>query len=195
MAWIEKPNPGWAAEKPMESPSNCGNWPCTAPENVVLAFKETTYESNSELDEDANFQITSDNSAVAGVMTGCTSMPEWNSYRCTNEGEDLSLLIFESLDDDNEDRDVQPVYVIDENGNENKLNSFMDHGWEGFYSSMKHLQRFPAMVQAGTDYTIKMTGTPPKDMRFALRAGASEKGIKVLIPYTTTSAFSVRADG
>ena len=72
----------------------------------------------------------------------------------------------------------------------------MDHGWEGFYSSMKHLQRFPAMVQAGTDYTIRMTGTPPKDMRFALKAGASEeKGIKVLIPYPTTSAFSVRANG
>lgn len=40
-----------------------------------------------------------------------------------------------------------------------------------------------------------MTGTPPKDMRFALKAGASEKGIKVLIPYPTPSAFSVRADG
>jgi len=95
-------------------------------------------------------------------------MPDWNSYRCENA--DLSMLIFESLDIDKEDRDIQPIYVIDENGNENKINSMMDHGWEGFYSSMKHLNRFPAMVQTGTDYTIRMTGTPPKDMRFALRA-------------------------
>ena len=55
MAWIEKPNPGWATTTPLTSPSNCGNWPCTAPENVVLSFKNTVYESNSELDEDNDF--------------------------------------------------------------------------------------------------------------------------------------------
>ena len=48
-------------------------------------------------------------------MSDCTSMPDWNSYRCKND--DLSMLVFESLDIDNEDRDLQPVYVIDENGN------------------------------------------------------------------------------
>jgi len=83
--------------------------------------------------------------------------------------------------------------MIDENGNNNKLNSFMDHGWDGFYTSQKRLQRFPAMVQAGTNYTVQMTGTPPKDMRFALRADAGEGGMKVLIPFPGPVAFSVYA--
>merc|ERR1712176_1178287 len=51
-------------------------------------------------------------------------------------------------------------------------------------------------VRAGTDYTVRMTGTPPKDMRFALRAGANlgdADGVKVTIPYPTTSALTVKA--
>ncbi len=55
-------------------------------------------------------------------------MPEWNAFRCLNE--DLSVLIFESLDDDKEDREVQPVYIKDGDSSVNKLNSMMDHGWD-----------------------------------------------------------------
>lgn len=51
------------------------------------------------------------------------------------------------------------------------------------------------MVEAGKDYTIEMTGTPPGSMRFALRAGSSPEGIIVTIPYPTTGAFTVKADG
>lgn len=71
------------------------------------------------------------------------------------------MLIFESLDADNEDREVQPVYIQTPKYY-NKLNSFMDHGWDGFYTSQKRLQRFPAMVELDTDYTVRMTGTEPK---------------------------------
>ena len=40
-----------------------------------------------------------------------------------------------------------------------------------------------------------MTGTPPGSMRFALRAGSSQDGVKVTIPYPTTGAFTVKANG
>jgi hypothetical protein len=71
--------------------------------------------------------------------------------------------MFESLDADKEDRELQPVTITSSaTGYENILNSYMDHKWDGFYSSQKRLQRFPAMVEVDTDYTIKMTGTEPK---------------------------------
>jgi hypothetical protein len=56
------------------------------------------------------------------------------------------MLVFESLDADNEDRELQPVDITASTGYNNKLNSFMDHGWDGFYTSQKRLQRFPAMI-------------------------------------------------
>jgi hypothetical protein len=52
----------------------------------------------------------------------------------------------------------------------NKLNSEMDHGWDGFYTSQKRLTRFPAIVDAhmGSTYDIVYTGTPPKKQLFEL---------------------------
>jgi hypothetical protein len=70
----------------------------------------------------------------------------------------------------------------------------MDHGWEGFYSSMLRMQRFPMMIQAGNDYTVRMTGTPPKNMRFAMHTQDSQEGSKILIPFPTTAAFTVFAN-
>ena len=64
------------------------------------------------------------------------------------------MLIFESLDADKEDREIQPVILTGPNGYSNTLNSMMDHGWEGFYTSQLRLSRFPAMIEAGKDYTI-----------------------------------------
>lgn len=71
MAWIEKPNPAWAADEndPHSSPDNCGNWPCTAPENVVLKFEGTTYASGST--GAADFQIVSGNAGAASSFQNC----------------------------------------------------------------------------------------------------------------------------
>jgi hypothetical protein len=38
LAWIEEPNPKWAATDPLTTPDNCADWPCTGPENIVLKF-------------------------------------------------------------------------------------------------------------------------------------------------------------
>jgi hypothetical protein len=71
----------------------------------------------------------------------------------------------------------------------------MDHGWDGFYTSQKRLQRFPIMVETGFNHTVRFEGTPPKEMRFGLRAGDDQEGIKVKIPYPNPGVYSIRANG
>lgn len=195
LAWIEKPNPNWAAVDPLVTPSNCGDWPCTAPENVVLKFDDTTYAAGG-LAADPSFQLVSGNEPAANSFNSCVAKPAWRAFRCHSTGSKLGVLLFESLDVDKEDREVQPVEIQSPtSGYANSLNSFMDHGWDGRYTSQKRLQRFPAMVEVGTDYTVRMTGTPPRQMRFALRSDSEQGGIKVKIPYTTANTYTVKADG
>jgi hypothetical protein len=90
-------------------------------------------------------------------------MSDWRAYRCKNPESKLAMLVFESLDADKEERELQPVHIqAPATGYHNTINSFMDHGWDGFYTSQKRLQRFPAMVEVDSDYTVRMTGTEPK---------------------------------
>ena len=39
LAFIKDPNPAWA------NVTDCGDFPCTAPDNTVLTFKNTVFES------------------------------------------------------------------------------------------------------------------------------------------------------
>ena len=56
-------------------------------------------------------------------------------------------MIFESLDEDKLTRLVTPITITNEELNSrNVLNTFMDHLWDGFYTSMKRLSRFPALI-------------------------------------------------
>jgi Ca2+-binding RTX toxin-like protein len=71
----------------------------------------------------------------------------------------------------------------------------MDHGWDGFYTSQKRLQRFPVMLETGIDHTVRFTGTPPQQLRFKLEAGSTQAGVKVKIPYPNAGIYSVRANG
>ena len=50
------------------------------------------------------------------------------------------------------------------------------------------------MVENDSDYTIEMTGTPPKEMRFALKTDQTEGGIKVKIRYESSNTLFVKAD-
>mgnify|MGYP005727420141 CR=1 FL=1 len=52
----------------------------------------------------------------------------------------------------------------------NKVNSFMDHVWDGFYSGQLRLSRFPIIVNAidKSVYDFIFTGTPAKKMKFKL---------------------------
>lgn len=77
----------------------------------------------------------------------------------------MGILIFESEDDDTLDRSVQPVYArMHDSRIDNKVNSFMDHVWDGFYTGQIRLTRFPVLVYLpqGAVYDIVYTGSPPK---------------------------------
>jgi len=78
----------------------------------------------------------------------------------------LAVLSFESLDSDKWDRSSQPIWVNSTDSEENpsfsnKLNAFMDHVWDGFYTGHLRLQRFPTIVDLAFDYTLYYSGTPP----------------------------------
>jgi hypothetical protein len=151
---------------------DCGEFPCTGPRNVFLNFQGTTYDYTKDTPTNtaSDFAILSNNpTAVAGL--GCIYYSTWNSNYCskTNYG----MLLFESLDSDRYQRTVSPIVITDPSLTySNTLNSFMDHLWDGFYTSQLRLSRFPAMVDTVTTgyagkptqiYNITYIGTPPSD--------------------------------
>jgi len=90
---------------------------------------------------------------------------------------------------------VQPVIITNEDGYENKLNSMMDHEWDGFYTGQHRLSRFNAQIEAGKHYTVTYTGTPPNKMRYRLIGEEGTKGVTLKIPYPNAGSFSVKVNG
>lgn len=115
----------------------------------------------------------------------------------------MAILVWESLDPDSIDRAIQPIY-IDYMGNEqhtNKLNAYMDHNCDSFYTSQQRIARFPGLVYAPAkdgagafkEYNVRMTGTPPKKMRWRLDVQTKTSGIKVSVfnPGATSMALTI----
>lgn len=69
----------------------------------------------------------------------------------------------------------------------------MDHVWDGFYTGQIRASRFPGILSTNVDYTLDMSGTPPKKMRFKLDANTG--GVKIKIPYPVAGSITVYADG
>jgi hypothetical protein len=90
---------------------------------------------------------------------------------------------------------MQPIYISKE-GTEmsNKLNSYMDHMWDGFYTGQVRLSRFPSVIEAsaGSIYDITMTGTPAKNMRFRLEGGT---GATIRIAYPGSESRGIFKNG
>ena len=104
------------------------------------------------------------------------------------------MLVFESQDDDFFDRSIQPIFIVNEElGFNNTLNSMMDHVWDGFYTGQIRASRFPGILTTDADYTLEISGTPPKKMRFKLEA--DQGGVKIKIPYPVAGSVTVYADG
>jgi hypothetical protein len=116
-------------------------------------------------------------------------------------------LVFESLDSDSFDRTISPVYVTSEetilshdtemddsttiNTYYNKMNSFMDHVWDGFYTGQIRMSRFVSLVQLERDYNVTYTSTLPTKMRYSLLGTISDTdSISVTVPYVRP--YSVR---
>lgn len=111
-----------------------------------------------------------------------------------------SVLIFEGINSENvveEDRELQPVNVYGLGHDYlNIINSMMDHGWDGFYSSQKRLQRFPILIETGKDYTVDTVGTPTDKLRFLLNSqeGATE-GSMIRVLFDNVGKKTVKANG
>ena len=54
------------------------------------------------------------------------------------------------------------------------------------------MSRFPGILSTDADYTIEISGTPPKKMRFKLEA--EQGGVKLKIPYPVAGSMKVFAD-
>lgn len=119
-----------------------------------------------------------------------------NAYVCDNDK--LGILLFESEDADNMDRSMQPIYVAKEGTlMNNKLNAFMDHVWDGFYSGQKRMSRFPSIFEGsrGSVYDLVFTGSPAEKMKFTLSGIKASMGATIRIAYPSAIARSIAIDG
>lgn len=85
------------------------------------------------------------------------------------------------------------VITNEATGYMNKINSMMDHVWDGFYTGQVRLSRFPAQIETMGDYEISYTGTPPNKMRYKLISDIG--GIKVKVYYPNAGSYSILVDG
>jgi len=78
----------------------------------------------------------------------------------------------------------------------NKLNAYMDHCWDGFYTCQKRLQRFHGIIQGGPGsvYTISYTGSPAKEQIFNLKSSEDTAGSTFRIFYPTAESRNLVKD-
>lgn len=167
---------------------------CTAPSNVVHNFINTKFEGESKPDlRESDFQIVSDTAGASEAFPGCEFKELWNAWICENEY--LGQLVFDTDDEDWEDRTVSPVYVkCEETGYTNALQSHMDHTWDGFYTGQKHKQQFQPMIDANDhNYTLEFSSTPFKKMHYELRTTKGQ--IKLKIQYANSGSYDVKVNG
>ena len=113
----------------------------------------------------------------------------------------LGILLFESNDADSWDRAMQPIYVRDhvKDGKykmNNRLNAYMDHVWDGFYTGQVRMSRFPALVQGDKGvYDLEFTGTPAKKMKFLFKSLFPNTGLTIRIAYPGAESRGLVKDG
>jgi hypothetical protein len=110
----------------------------------------------------------------------------------------MGQLMFESEDSDTLDRSMQPIYARLEGTDINsKINSFMDHVWDGFYTGQTRLSRFPILVYAprGATYDIVYTGSPAKKMKYTLWSPNDQLEMLVRIAYPGAESRQILKDG
>jgi hypothetical protein len=88
---------------------------------------------------------------------------------------------------------MQPIYVQQVGKNlKNKLNAFMDHVWDGFYTGQIRFSRFPSLINANKAvWEIAYTGTPAKKQTFRLIHDDPTQGITIKIHYPNAMSVSV----
>jgi hypothetical protein len=93
---------------------------------------------------------------------------------------------------------MQPIYTMLQGSSiRNKLNSYMDHIWDGFYTGQVRLSSFPSIVYAPPKaiYDIEYTGTPAKNQRFTLFSQDPTLGMTVRIAYPSAESRQIIMNG
>ena len=103
IAYLMAPLAKWA------NPSDCVDFPCTAPLNVLFTFEGTLYSQNQKFNYGSKFQLIANNEGISPYLKNCQKEEVMNAYVCRKDH--LSILQFESEDEDQEDRTVSPVYI------------------------------------------------------------------------------------
>ena len=131
VAHIADPDPGWIAI------DNCGDFACTYPMNTYL--KLTNINEAGSITPGLGISTGSkhvipNNPGVANSFAGISALDtDMNVH--LNTGDNVAVLVFESLDSDKEDRTVAPIIMTDDASTySNTLNAFQDHVWDGFYT-------------------------------------------------------------
>ena len=187
-AFLSKPNAAWANVK------DCGNFPCTAPTNAVTQFTNTKYDGVTPSTTPKDFALVPDDATVGGTYPNCVHQPLQQAYICQTRN--VALFQIENLDWDAWDRAIQPIFVLDEEGNSgfnNTVNAMMDHIWDTFYTGQRRMGRFPIAILTERDYTVHFSGTPPKEMRINLDAVSG--GTKMKFPYPVAGSVAVYLKG
>ena len=159
---------------------NCGNWPCTGIKNILV--------------KDLDGSLTGTPSAIIpqndGVIDSTCRQQGELSYTCSSV--DWAVLTFQSLDLDKEERIFSPINITNSEGFTNDLNTMMDHCWDGFYTCLKRLSRFPSLVRTGRTYHINPQGSLPDKLQFQM-FGATTDSDWVLssLQYTQGTAVIV----
>lgn len=163
---------------------DCGEYPCTGPNNVLISFERTTFTGSIlPIRTDPNFQLISGVAENSGAFPTCKRVEGWNGFYCNNDK--LAHITFESLDEDKMTRIVTPIAVTNSVlKSRNIVNTFMDHMWDGFYTSMKRLSRFVSLIQGGPGmvYELNYKSTPPKNQKFTYRSDSTSVTLRIKYP-------------
>ena len=156
------PDPSWRDD------SNCGNnTDCTGPRETLL----------NDLDGSLTGSVAQVLGNDAGLLGGdgrCAYRGDWNAYVC--RGTAFRMLYMESLDPDRISRRLWPVRFTQRAGT-STVAGFMDHLWNGGWTSLLRLSRFAVPVEAAVAVTF--TGTLPRNLRMETPAGVGGTVVEI----------------
>jgi hypothetical protein len=151
---------------------------------VLIWFDKATYSGIiTPKYTEPQFMIISNNTENSRGFKNCELQEVWNAWYCEND--QLALITFESFDEDKMRRILSPITLRNMNSTSvNVINTFMDHQWDGFYTSMLRLSRFAALIEGGEGivYNITYTSTPPQRQHFTMRADYTEVILRIRYP-------------
>ena len=169
---------------------NCGSWACTGIKNILIKDVDGSFYGGQPTTFIPVNEGVVEDKTECGIFTS-------TSFACPGKL-DWAYLIFESNDYDKETRLFSPVNItsVSSRGTfRNDLNTYMDHAWDGFYTSMRRLSRFNSLVRYNSSYNISFTGTIPNELRFQLHgtdlSGGKSPYIIVSIKYEKPNSIRV----